>query len=152
MPIKKRQLYEQLIERMDNAFAAGYFLEASWYAYSLLEDRLNSLLKNTGGLPTGNNGHPIMMGKKISQLKKRAHTYDELEKLDLSSLGIWAKDRNDLMHAMADASKTMEAISSSVKKLANVGVPMVRDFAKIAMKIKKQNKARGKRQRTAAKK
>ena len=45
----KRELYEELYERMNTAHDAGFNLEASWFAYAVIEDRLLSLLRNSGG-------------------------------------------------------------------------------------------------------
>ena len=55
----KEALYREFMSRMNAADQAGNYLEASWYAYAILEDRLRSLLRSSGGegkgkVPGGN--------------------------------------------------------------------------------------------------
>jgi hypothetical protein len=60
-----------LIARMDEAIKEGFYLEASWIAYAVIEDRCDSALEKTGGIPT-RNGRPIqMLGNKLKELQNR---------------------------------------------------------------------------------
>ena len=48
-----------------------YYLEASWFAYTVLEDRLLSALRQSGGA-TYANFRPIrMLGKKMQEITQR---------------------------------------------------------------------------------
>ena len=45
----KQKLYQHLMKRMDQAVEHGRDVEAGWYAYAVLEDRLRSMLRQSGG-------------------------------------------------------------------------------------------------------
>jgi hypothetical protein len=135
----KQALYSAFIKRMKAAYESAQYFEASWYAYSVLEDRLRSLLRNSGGEGVGGKGKPIrMMGPKLKELKYRAKT-DLLLKANFEHdrLNNWKDDRNNLMHAMADASMTIEQIDQSAKTLAEEGAVLVRDFSAACRRLKK---------------
>lgn len=67
----KQALYKTFMSRMDAAYDARMYLKSSWYAYAVLEDRLVSLLRNSGGIGEDNggaSGKPIrMMGSKLKE-------------------------------------------------------------------------------------
>ena len=63
--------YKVLISRLGEAIKDEFFLEASWLAYAILEDRLVSALDETGGAVT-TTGRPIrMLGPKLGEIKAR---------------------------------------------------------------------------------
>jgi hypothetical protein len=67
----KREHYKDLIDRMNKAHNDEYYLEASWFAYTVLEDRLLSALRQSGGA-TYANFRPIrMLGKKMQEITQR---------------------------------------------------------------------------------
>ncbi|MDP4310848.1 MULTISPECIES: hypothetical protein [Stenotrophomonas] len=138
----KEDLYKTFINRMKSASDAGAYLEASWYAYAALEDRLVSLLQNSGGVGEnagGANGKPIkMMGRKIKELNRRAEK-DKLlkENFEHDKLNAWKDSRNNLMHAMGDATMTIDEIDASAKKLAEDGQELVREYAAACRRLKK---------------
>lgn len=134
----KDSLYRTFISRMEAASATGNYLESSWYAYAVLEDRLISMLRNSGGAGVGGKGKPIkMMGPKLKELNHRTKTdallkaYFEHDRLDA-----WKHERNNLMHAMADASMSLEAIDAAAKTLAEDGSALVRDYLAACRRLK----------------
>lgn len=131
--MSKSSLYREMIKRLEHAIKERQFFEASWYAYSLLEDRLISLIKSGGGVP----GRP-MMGKKIEALDKmvKAGTV-EARNFESTKLRAWADDRNKLMHAMAEGKMTIDDVDAMVEKLANDGSALVRMYAAAAMRQKR---------------
>lgn len=71
MPNPKQSHYEALLGRMEQAHADKHYFEASWYAYAVLEDRLRSALRQSGG-DTYPNHRPIKnLGKKIQIIRDR---------------------------------------------------------------------------------
>lgn len=135
----KQALYSAFIKRMNAATEVAQYFEASWYAYAVLEDRLRSLLRNSGGEGVGGKGKPIrMMGPKLKELKYRAKT-DQLLKANFehARLNKWKDARNNLMHAMADASMTLEQIDQAAKALAEEGVLLVRELSAACRRLKK---------------
>jgi hypothetical protein len=138
----KHQLYQDFIQRLEASLADGHYFESAWYSYAVLEDRLRSLLRNSGG-ETLIGTHKLirMMGPKLRELKARlkkdkllAATFtDELH----DRLHQWKSTRNDLMHAMADASMPLSEIDASAKTLATDGEVLVRDFCAACRRLKK---------------
>ncbi|MXO87115.1 hypothetical protein GRI38_13865 [Altererythrobacter aurantiacus] len=94
---------------MDTAEKGGMLVEASRYPCAILEDRLTSMLRNSGG-QNGPNGKPIrMMESKIKKLKERAKleallaaNFPEynVEKIDDTELGKWKLLRNDVLRPL----------------------------------------------------
>lgn len=136
----KKKLYRDLIARMDGAAEAGRDVEASWFAYAVLEDRLRSLLRQSGG--EGKNkgvGKPIrMMGPKLNNLCERAKKDALLEScFEYTRLNKWKNERNDLVHAMADGTLNIEAIDDKIVELAREGVDLARLYTAAARRLKK---------------
>lgn len=136
---QKRELYEGFHERMSAASKSGFHLEASWYCYAMIEDRLSSLLKNTGGIGRNGSARPIrMLGKKLEELNNRA-TSDELLKSCLPSQEVhdWKENRNSLMHAMADGSLSLSEIEKQAYLLTLSGEKLIKNLSAAAMRLKK---------------
>jgi hypothetical protein len=140
--VAKEALYKTFIARMESAYKSSMYLEASWYAYAVLEDRLVSLLQNSGGIGEndgGASGKPIrMMGPKLKELSRRSKK-DPLLKANFEhdKLNVWKESRNTLMHAMGDASMSIGAIDVAAKKLADDGQLLVREYAAACRRLKK---------------
>ncbi len=138
----KHALYRSFLSRMSEAQDASMYLEASWYAYAVLEDRLVSLLRNSGGVGEkqgGASGKPIrMMGPKLKELKRRAKS-DRLlkENFEHDKLNAWKDSRNNLMHAMGDATMSLPDIDESAKQLAEEGATLIREYAAACRRLKK---------------
>ncbi|MGL5468414.1 MAG: hypothetical protein ACRDCT_09555, partial [Shewanella sp.] len=107
----KRKHYNELTARMNAAHKGKYYLESSWFAYTVLEDRLLSALRQSGGANYKNNKPIRMLGKKMQEITLRkkkdpllsAYFSDQL----MDRIHKWKEERNNLTHAMADGSKTM---------------------------------------------
>ncbi|MBA2080984.1 hypothetical protein [Aeromonas veronii] len=138
----KHALYKTFMTRMKDSYDAAMYLEASWYVYAVLEDRLLSLLRNSGGVGETNGGaggKPIkMMGPKLKELSRRTKK-DKLLKecFEYSKLNTWKESRNNLMHAMGDASMTIQDIDLTAKKLAEDGIELVKEYAAACRRLKK---------------
>ena len=138
----KQALYKEFMSRMDSAYSNCMYLEASWYMYAVLEDRLVSLLRNSGGVGQnkgGANGKPIrMMGPKLKELQRRSNK-DELLKVNFEhdKLNAWKESRNNLMHAMGDATMPIGDIDAAAKKLTEDGRILVREYSSACRRLKK---------------
>ncbi|MEM8653391.1 MAG: hypothetical protein AAGF36_01495 [Pseudomonadota bacterium] len=136
---QKRQLFEGFHNRMTTAVEKKFYLEASWYAYAIIEDRLVSMLRQSGGVGRNGSSSPIrMLGKKVSELETRANT-DDLLRVNLPAQDIydWAAKRNTLMHAMAEGTLDQAEIDKQAYLLAVNGRDLVRQVSDAAMRIKK---------------
>lgn len=134
----KYSIYEAFIGRLEDDYRKGYYFQSAWLEFALLEDRLNSILSNSGGKLQPK----ATMGPKIKELKKRSETnrllYEYFEKgLMLDRIETWKEVRNRFMHNMANGTMTVAEIDAEIKALANEGAVLVRDFASIARRVKK---------------
>lgn len=137
--MSKQALYEAFITRLETAIADTKYFEASWYAYAVLEDRLMSMMRNSGGAGRGGGGKPIhMMGPKLTELTFRAKT-DPLLKanFEFTRLKKWTNERNNLMHAMADSSMALAEIDAGAKALAEEGAALVREYSAACRRLKR---------------
>ena len=133
----KRDLYTELIRRIDIAMENHHYFESSWYCYAVIEDRLISLLRHSGGVEK--NGKKIrMLGPKLRELKARAATDPLLAaNFDHDAVDEWKERRNELQHAMADGEMSIVEVDKQAKGLATSGKKLVRELAAGAMRFKK---------------
>ncbi|WP_299966032.1 hypothetical protein [uncultured Roseobacter sp.] len=135
----KRALFEGFHDRMNDAISKNFCLEASWYAYAILEDRLVSMLRQSGGIGVNGSQTAIkMLGPKLRELRSRART-DRLlaENFPETRISAWSNERNDLMHAMAEGTLTQTEIDKKAYLLATQGRDLVKDVSAAAMRLKK---------------
>lgn len=144
--MSKRKLYETFLDRMAKAEAVGMKFEAAWYAYAILEDRLLSMLRNSGG-ETSPNGRPIrMLGEKMVALRERASRdpllaanfpQHDVAEMGQTVLGKWKSARNELMHGMASGELSLNEIDEMVTKVAQEGATLAHQYAAAAARLKK---------------
>ena len=137
----KEDLYRTFMARMQSAYQSSMYLEASWYIYAVLEDRLVSLLQNSGGAGEnagGTSGKPIrMMGPKLKELSRRSKKDRLLEaNFEHDKLHAWKESRNNLMHAMGGATMPVNEIDAAAKRLAEDGQELVREYAAACRRLK----------------
>lgn len=136
--IEKRTLFENFHSRLENEISNKRYFEASWYVYALLEDRMISMLENSGGVPQPPPGRFLMLGAKVSHLVRRC-TSDELLKanFDPAPVRAWVQERNELMHGMANGTLSLVEIDKRKYLLATKGKELIRDVSSGAMRLKK---------------
>lgn len=150
----KRKKYETLIARLDDNIDSGHFFEASWYASGVIEDRLLSLLRLSGGVPTEKNGKEVRtIGRKIGEVKKRLGMHAELTQvlpLDVKDnkgsksnslierLNTWKNLRNELMHELGDSTIEISSIDSRSPTLASEGRDVARELSATVYRLKKK--------------
>jgi hypothetical protein len=135
----KSYKYSELLSRMDEAIEHEFYLEASWISYAIFEDRLLSILKESGG------GHDKlrMLGPKLGEVNKRMVDTLNMRKSFygdlLPNLHRWKDERNTLMHTLASEAKTAFEIDQESKKLALDGRQIARDLCAACRRYKKLN-------------
>jgi hypothetical protein len=118
-----------------------FYLESCWFAYTVLEDRLLSALKQSGGSNYANNRPIRMLGKKMQEIRQRklndpllaAYFDDSL----MDKIHQWKEARNDLTHAMADGTKTMVEVDKAAYLLSTSGAKLVNEVCSAAIRLKK---------------
>lgn len=142
MPNPKQSHYESLLKRMAKAHDEEHYFEASWYAYAILEDRLRSALRSSGG-DTYANHRPIRtLGRKMQIIRDRKANDTVLAAMLTDALMDriynWKESRNDLMHAMADGSKSLKEVDKEIYLLSGQSSKLIRDVAAACRRLKKR--------------
>jgi len=137
----KREHYQELLDRMNKSHSSEVYLEASWYAYTVLEDRLLSALRQSGGENYANHRPIRMLGKKMQEITFRKKkdkllaAYFTTELMD--RIHKWKEDRNDLTHALADGTKTMAEVDKMAYLLSTTARSLVNDVCSAVMRLKR---------------
>lgn len=133
--VDKCKKYKELISRIDLAIEDKFFLEATWIAYAILEDRLVSVLRESGGDPSIR-----MLGPRINEVNSRHKKSLIMQKTFFSDmlkrLKNWKDKRNDLMHTLADESLDISAIDIESKFVAIEGRELAREFSAACKRFK----------------
>ena len=136
------KLYAELLMRLNLAHKEEFFLESSWLAYSILEDRLLSLLADSGGVKYKNHKPIRMMGKKLEEISKRSATDGTLADCFpdqiASRIHEWKEQRNALVHTIEHGETTLSEMTKSAKRLSIDSKALVHDVSKAAKKLKSQ--------------
>ena len=125
--ISKFKSYQELLNRIQEAIDSGFYLEATWIAYAVIEDRVCSALEKSGGLPKDKNGKPLrMLGLKLEALSHRMNENSSLrkylEKDEIVDRVIhWKNKRNPLMHSLASEAKSWNTLEQEAKIVALEG-------------------------------
>lgn len=132
----KGKLFADLISRVDVALKNKFFLEASWIEYSIIEERLLSIIKK---VDNRNPGNGFKVDKCLKRLKhliknedhdllKRHFTIEFLERIRQ-----WKNSRNSTMHDLAKKHITEQR----VENLALEGNALMRELNASIMRFKK---------------
>jgi hypothetical protein len=140
MPAKrnneKGELFEHLISKADLALNNKFYLETSWIVYSIIEERLISVITKIDKRTPGN-GFKVdkclkrlkyLIVKENNELLKR---HFELELID--RIRVWKNSRNSTMHDLAKKHIT----ESRIEKLAKEGNQIMRELNATLMRFKK---------------
>ena len=137
----KKENYELLFDRIKTAYSNKFYLEQTWIAYSIIEDRISSLLSNSGGILNKRNEEIRMLGNKIRTVEKRINKNKSLRKVFydniLVELKVWSKSRNELMHALASAKDPIDLLSKEIENVAITGEKLSREISSRARRFKK---------------
>lgn len=144
----KRIHYSKLLERLDQAIDAEYFLEASWIAYAVVEDRTRSTLKHSGGIPqvgpVNNRREMWKISEKITTIRSRlgagAHETNLKATVDgamLDKLSAWTDRRNRLVHKLADEVDDPAGLAAEITGVAKDGKELARELCAAVMRLKK---------------
>jgi hypothetical protein len=135
-PHRKKKHYEEMMVRMTKAIEAGFYLEAIWYAYAILEDRMIAILHRSGGAHDKKKKLFQYFGHKLNIINNR-RKQDSLLRVyfpdaSIAALTSWKDKRNDLMHAMANAAIPLTDIDKQAHLLAQDGKTLVKDTCRCA--------------------
>ncbi len=136
MPHPKNQLYVYLFNRIDSSIDKGYFLESSWIAYAIIEDRLDSILVKV----TNYKGR--LISRKLEYLSRISNPFvrTEFPADFIKRINNWTNRRNNLTHEMANARLSIQQITDRSKQIALEGEKLAHDVSSAVMRAKKHLK------------
>lgn len=112
--LQKYENYKQQMSRLNRAVKSGFYLEAIFIEYAILEDRIESVLRHSGKFnPEKHN----TLDRKLSRLCEmqraknglvRKYFSDEL----IQSIYDWKNHRNSLIHALMKQPYNEESFQS----------------------------------------
>lgn len=126
----KYETYKTMNENLTRAMKSGFFYEAIFIEYAILEDRLTSLLKYAGISYLDKKGNDISISQKIKKAEicnpfAVKYVRDRITPELLDQVRMWSKKRNDLIHHLAAIPYDHE----SVQLLAEEGSALVKLLA-----------------------
>lgn len=133
----KGKRFAKLLTKADLGINKGYYFETSWICYSILEERLDSLVSlKLGLLPMHHNKTMDEVIKVVRQELKVNTKVAEIIKLEtLDKVDDWRKKRNIILKKMIK-----EIWDPNVfKTIAMEGRKIVGEFNSQLMKLKKKN-------------
>ena len=124
--------YKEKFKRLNRAIASGFNLEAMFIAYSIMEDRSESVLKHAGKyekyLKKRGNRNPSIESKIKEILKCRSNRKDLMYRYFsddlLDKILAWKEERNRMVHALLK----QELTSEELENLALQGKEYARQF------------------------
>ncbi len=124
--MQKYESYKAMHENLSKAMKNGFFYEAIFIEYAILEDRLSSVLRYAGVPYTQKSGKDIPISQKILKIRNSRELSgkfykDRLTEELLDELVGWLGERNDLIHHLAK----LPYDSESVKHTAETGYELV---------------------------
>lgn len=134
--------YQILLDKMKAAYAAGCYHETVWLAYVVLEDRLASALRMSGGTTVEGKGPIQALGPKLGELGIRRerdpllgqHFPAQL----LQQIQDWKQQREALLQAKADFSDSYLQIEKDALQLAQRGIALANLTCTATRQFKKQ--------------
>lgn len=129
--MQKYENYREQMTRLKKAMTNGFFLEAIFIEYAIMEDRLESVLRHSGKwkeLRPGQN--PPSLQKKKDTIAKMAEEKKGLARKYfsedlLSAIITWKGDRNRLVHTLMKQSFHTE----NLKNLAEQGQTLLQELS-----------------------
>ena len=125
--MEKYEIYKQLSSDLTKAMKQGFYYEAIFIEYAILEDRLASVLKYAGVPTTKKKGGNKSIAEKIDDIRKKKEFSSKFVRDCLSfelldSITVWKDKRNRLIHELANIPYDAEA----VREVAEEGYEIVK--------------------------
>ena len=137
--------YRALMERMKTAYEANHYVEAVWLAYVVIEDRLGSALRHSGGATFGNQRPIQTLGPKLGELGTRRERDALLGSCFsaelLEQIHEWKTQREALIQSMEEYSSTFGQIQKEALHTAQRGIALANLASIAARNLKKQRRS-----------
>lgn len=135
--MEKYEVYKSMNENLSKAMRSGFYYQAIFIEYAILEDRCSSVLKYAGISYLDKKGQDISISQKLNRMRNNpafqvpyVRQRIPLELLD--SITAWKNKRDDLIHHLA----TIPYDHESVRATAITGQELVK---KLSSKVRSVN-------------
>ena len=104
--IEKYETYKKMKSDLSKSMKAGFYYEAIFIEYAIMEDRCLSVLKHSGVKYVDNRGWELKLSAKLNKLKSHSAFSNPYirKRITLEMIGdieIWKRDRDVLIHNLA---------------------------------------------------
>ena len=125
--MEKYEVYKSMNKNLSKAMRAGFYYQAIFIEYAIIEDRCSSVLRHAGVKYQDSKGHELKISEKIKKMRGNpaflvpyVRQRITLELLD--EITGWKPDRDQLIHALAKVPYDHD----SVREIATRGQELVR--------------------------
>lgn len=155
--MEKYETYKQMHDDLNKAMRAGFYYQAVFIEYAIVEDRCKSALLCAGVKCVDSKGNDISLTKKINKLKSNAaftakYPRSRLTEELLDELIKWKRDRDELVHNLANITfndEVLREITERGKRLIRTLSTRVDSVNKFHIKLHEAEKeASDKEERT----
>ena len=124
---EKYEAYKAMACNLNKAMRSGFYYQAIFIEYAMMEDRCTSVLKHAGVRYLDNKGYEIRISDKLKKIRNQpvfscAYVRQRITLDLLDELMAWKGERDRLIHALARIPYDYEA----VKAVAVRGQELVR--------------------------
>ena len=133
---KKYYNYKIQSQRLKRAMDNGFYLEAIFIEYAILEDRTEAVLRYEGN--TINGERYVTINRKLNKIRKLSsgqktliNRYFSPELID--EIIVWKDKRNPMIHAMMKQHLTTEGL----RELAEEGLQLVKTMNRLSTNYKR---------------
>ena len=123
---EKYKVYKAMKSNLTKAMKAGFYYQAIFIEYAVIEDRCRSVLKHAGVKYLESNGTELKLSRKLNKMRSNSAFTNSFVRKRISlelidSIETWKRDRDRLIHAMA----RIPYDHGSVKEIAERGLEIV---------------------------
>ena len=138
--VEKYEVYKSMNENLSKAMRSGFYYQAIFIEYAILEDRCSSVLKYAGVKYQDKEGKDIKISTKLRKIADNPAFHVPYVRqripLDLiAQLTTWKQDRDQLIHALAKIPYDHD----SVQEIATRGQELVRLFSTRVQSVNRYN-------------
>ena len=135
--MQKYENYKEQFTRLKKAITYGFYLEALFIEYAIIEDRSEAILRYEGNEINSKNGF-VSIDRKLKKIEKIAEQKKSLANKYFSDdliarISAWKEERNRLIHALMKQSLTTD----DLRELALTGQELARELSNRANAYKR---------------
>lgn len=116
--MEKYEVYKSMNVNLSKAMRAGFYYQAIFIEYAIIEDRCSSVLRHAGVPYQNDNGQDISISKKLRKMRDNPafHVPYIRQRITLELLDeitTWKRERDQLIHALAKIPYDHEGVKAT---------------------------------------